>query len=128
METEAQPRWVPIVAGLATVAILTIGALAGILGLLFAWLGSAAACGFVFRAAGDPRANRAMVAMIVLVPAALLAQSLVVVPLWAVGGPWAAATAGLAITALLPALALRMAAGRPGGSSTTSYRRGRRAG
>ena len=111
METEAQSRWVPIVAGLATVAILTIGALAGILGLLFAWFGSAAACGFVFRTASDPRADRATVAMIVLVPAVLLAESLLVAPLWAVGGPWVAAAAGLALTALMPALALRMAAG-----------------
>ena len=53
-----------------------------------------------------------MVAMLAVLPAAICAESLVVLPLWSVGGPWAAGGASLVVTALTPTVALRLAAPR----------------
>ena len=103
----------PVVAGLATVGSLTIGAALGSAGLLVGWLGSAVACGLVLTAARDPRATRVAVAMLPLLPATTFVGGMVLLPLWAVAGPWAVGAASLAVTGLTP-LAAMAVAGRLG--------------
>ena len=70
------PRWsVPALAGLATVAVTTMAAFTGPVGILIGWLGGSVACGLVLLWAGDERATRATVAMLVLLPASVDAGS-----------------------------------------------------
>jgi hypothetical protein len=104
--------WVPIVAGLATVVITTLGAVLGPAGMLVGWLVSCVACGLVLTAARDPRATRVTVAMVALVPTTTLVGGILLLPLWAVVGPWVVGAVSISIAGLTPMAAMAMAGRR----------------
>lgn len=116
-ETVTRPGWrrrsLPVLAGLATVAVTTMAAVAGPVGILIGWLGGSVACGLVLLVARDERATRATLAMIVLLPASVPVGSIALAPLWSVGGPWATGVAQLLATGLTPTVAMAVAGRRP---------------
>jgi hypothetical protein len=104
--------WVLAAAGVASVAAWLVASLAGPMSPLVGWAGAAGAAGLVLRAAGDERAARATVAMVVLLPVAFVGYLLGANPLAAVAGPAAGTVAWLGLLALTPAAAVAMAGRR----------------
>ena len=112
--TRPAPAWVLAAAGLASVGITVIGPAAlGPAGLLIGWLASAVACGLVLAAAHDPRATRAAVAMIVLLPATVSVSGLLILPLLAPTGPWVTGPLSIVVIGLTPSAAIALAGRRP---------------